>query len=153
MYSKAEAAQLKKEFWTAFGQYMQPVLSADGEKVSWINYKTGEKNVFFRLSAEAKKATVAIELTHPDAGVQQLVFEQFLQLKKVLEAATGEEWIWQLHTADEWGKTVSRIVTETGGVSVFKREDWPALISFFKPRIMALDEFWSGARYAFEALR
>ena len=32
MFSKQEASQLRKEFWTAFGQYMKPVLSADGGK-------------------------------------------------------------------------------------------------------------------------
>lgn len=153
MYSRQEAAQLKKEFWTAFGQYMLPVPSAEGGKVAWANYKTGEKDIYFRLHADNKKAAVAIELTHTDAGVQQLYFEQFVQLKKALEATTGEDWAWQLHTTDEWGKTVSRISTERHTVSVFNREDWPILISFFKPRIIALDEFWSNVKYAFEALR
>jgi hypothetical protein len=40
MYPRNEAAQLKKEFWTVFGQYMAPVLSSEGEKISWGNYKT-----------------------------------------------------------------------------------------------------------------
>ncbi|GAA4747496.1 DUF4268 domain-containing protein [Flavisolibacter ginsenosidimutans] len=153
MYSKQEAAQLKKEFWTIFGQYMTPVLSAEGERLSWVNYKTGEKNIFFRLHADNKKAVIAIELTHNGAGIQQLYFEQFLQLKKLLEDAVGEEWIWQLHTMDDCGKTISRIYTELQSVSIFTREDWPKLISFFKPRIVALDEFWSNVKYAFEAMR
>lgn len=153
MYSKQEAAQLKAAFWTAFGQYMTPVLSAEGEKVSWANYKTGEKNIHFRLHADNKTASVAIELTHADAGIQQLYFEQFVQLKTILEGFTGEAWMWRLHAADDWGKTVSRIHTELHGASVFKREDWPRLISFFKPRMVALDGFWSNVKYGFEALR
>jgi hypothetical protein len=43
MYSKDQASQLKQEFWTAFGQYMGPVLSAEGLRTNWINYKTGVK--------------------------------------------------------------------------------------------------------------
>jgi hypothetical protein len=152
MYSRQEAAQLKKEFWTAFGQYMTPVPSADGEKLAWANYKTGEKDIYFRLQATNKTASVAIELTHGDAEVQQLYFEQFLQLKRLLEQTTGEEWFWRKHTTDEWGKTVSLIYTELPGVSVFNREDWPGLISFFKPRIIALDKFWNNVKYSFEAL-
>jgi hypothetical protein len=31
-----------------------------------------------------------------------------------------------------------------------KRDDWPAIISFLKPRIIALDAFWSQAKYGFE---
>jgi hypothetical protein len=152
MYSKQEATQLRKDFWTAFGQYMTPVLSAEGEKISWVNYKTGEKNIAFRMQADNKGATIAIELTHADTDIQQLYFEQFLQLKKIFEAGTTGEWIWQLHTADEYGKTISRIYTELL-VSIFRKEDWPQLISFFKTHIVALDEFWSNVKYSFEALR
>ncbi|HEX8315513.1 MAG TPA: DUF4268 domain-containing protein [Flavisolibacter sp.] len=152
MYSKQEATQLRKDFWTAFGQYMTPVLSAEGEKVSWVNYKTGEKNIAFRMQADNKSATIAIELTHADADIQQLYFEQFLQLKKIFEASTTGEWIWQLHTTDEYGKTISRIYAELPA-SIFRKEDWPQLISFFKTHIVALDEFWSNVKYSFEALR
>jgi hypothetical protein len=153
MYSKQEAAQLKQEFWTAFGQYMAPVLSAEGEKVNWINYKTGEKSIAFRMVADNSKAEIVIELSHKDKEIQQLYFEQFRELKKFLDATTGEEWQWQLHTTDDWGRTVSRIGTHLAGVSVFKKEDWPQLISFFKQRMIALDEFWSNVKYSFESLR
>ena len=153
MYSRQEASQLKKEFWTAFGQYMTPVLSADGEKVSWVNYKTGEKNVAFRMEADNKRAVVAIEINNSDTGIQQLYFEQFLQLKKIFEAAVGNDWHWQLHGTNEYGKTVSSITKELSSVSVFKKEDWPRLISFFKTGIIALDSFWSNVRYSFEELR
>jgi hypothetical protein len=35
-------------------------------------------------------------------------------------------------------------------VSILQKNDWPALISFFKTRIIALDEFWSSVKYDFE---
>ena len=153
MYSKGEASRLRQEFWTSFGQYMSPIPSAEGIKTNWINYKTGIKDVYFRMNADNKKASVAIEITHKDAGIQALYFEQFLQLKNAFQSAVGDGWIWALHTPDEWGKTISRIYIEEDGVSVFNKSDWPKLISFYKPRIIALDEFWSSARYAFEALQ
>jgi hypothetical protein len=153
MYSKQEAAQLKQAFWTTFGQYMSPVLSAEGEKVNWVNYKTGEKNILFRMTANNKMAGIAIEITHKDRDIQQLYFEQFRELAKFLESATGEKWRWQLHTTDDWGRTVSRIGTGLEGVSIFKKDDWPHLISFFKQRMIALDEFWSNVKYSFESLR
>ncbi|MCU7549495.1 DUF4268 domain-containing protein [Chitinophagaceae bacterium LB-8] len=153
MYSKQEAAKLKEEFWTAFGQYMAPILSADGEKINWINYKTGEKHIQFRMHADNKKASIAIELSHPDPGIQLLYFEQFIQLKNVFQSIVEEEWFWNQHVTNDHGKTISRIYHEITGVSIFKKEDWPKLISFFKPRIILLDEFWSNVKYNFEALR
>jgi hypothetical protein len=153
MYSKHEVSQLRQQFWTTFGQYMNPVLSAEGEKINWINYKTGEKNIAFRMQADNKAAMIAIELTHKDTEVQELYFEQFVQVKKLFEDSMGEEWHWQLHQHDEHEKVVSRIYMEKMGVSVFQKNDWAELISFFKPRIISLDEFWSLTKYAFESLR
>jgi len=153
MYSRGEASQLRREFWTAFGQYMQPLLSADGGRVNWLNYRTGEKDIFFRMEAGNGEASIAIELTQKDAGLRQLYFNEFLQLKKLLEAETGETWNWQLEASDDYGKQKSRIYTALPGVNIFNREHWPQLISFFKPRLLALDAFWSNVRYHFEMLR
>lgn len=153
MYSKQEASQLRQEFWTTFGQYMNPILSTEGEKINWVNYKTGEKNISFRMHADNKKAIIAIELNHKDKDIQQIYFEQFHQFKNLFEDAVNEEWNWQLHWFDEHGKLISRIYKETTGLSIFQKQDWPDLISFFKLRIIALDEFWSQVKYAFESLR
>jgi hypothetical protein len=153
MYSRQHASELRQAFWTAFGKYMQPILSAEGEKVNWVNYKTGEKNIYFRMNATNRSSSIAIEITHADIELQQLYFEQFVQLKTLLHNTLNEEWKWQLHFVDENGKVISRIYKELNNVSLFNQNDWPALISFFKPRIIALDEFWSSAKYGFEALR
>ena len=153
MYSRQEASQLRQEFWTTFGQYLSPVLSAEEEKVNWTNYKTGEKNIAFRMHADNTKAIIAIELNHKDKDIQQIYFEQFLQFKNLFDEALKEEWTWQLHSYDEHGKLISRIYKEKNGISIFQKQDWPALISFFKPRIIALDEFWASVKYSFETLR
>ena len=153
MYSRQEASQLRQRFWTAFGLYMQPILSSEGEKINWINYKTGEKHIQFRMLADAQKGTISIELSHADPDIQQLYFEQFRTVEKFLFAETGEHWQWELHTNDDQNKQVSRIYKELTPVNIFKQEDWPALISFFKFRIIALDAFWNNVKYGFESLR
>lgn len=151
MYTREQASQLRQQFWTTFGQYLRPQLSAEGWKVNWINYKTGVKDVYFRMNADKRHGYIAIELTHPDAELQQLLFEQFEEHKTMLHEALGEEWEWVLHSTDESGRTVSRIYKEVVPANVFNKDDWPKLISFFKPRIIALDAFWSDARYTFDA--
>ena len=153
MYSKAEVTQLRQAFWTALGQYMAPVPSAEGSTTNWINYKTGVKNVYFRMQADNRQAVIAIELMHPDAGIRELFFEQFLELKTLLHEALGEPWTWEADATDAQGLSFSRIYTELRPANLFSRDDWPALISFFKPRLIALDAFWTDAQYAFEALK
>ncbi|MBF9254591.1 DUF4268 domain-containing protein [Pontibacter sp. 172403-2] len=152
MYTREQASQLRQAFWTTFGQYIAPLLSAEGLKTNWLNYRTGVKYVNFRMHAGKNTASIAIELTHPDIELQQLFFEQFEELRNVLHSCLGEEWEWLLHVTNDEGRVISKIYKEIAAVNVFDRNDWPALISFFKPRIIALDAFWSDARYTFEAL-
>lgn len=130
---------------------LQP--SAEGQRINWINYKTGIKHLAFKMQADKKAAWIGIEISNPDLSIQQLLFEQFEEYKKLLHGILDEEWEWKLYTTDEYGKTVCKIYTVLPDVSIFKQEDWPKLISFFKPRIIALDEFWSDAQYGFELFK
>lgn len=150
MYTRQQASQLRQAFWTAFGKYMSPVPSADGSKTNWINYNTGVKNIYFRMHADANNVTLQIEITHPDLAMQKACFEQFLTVKNMLHNQLGEEWDWQLHSQDEVGKIISTIGTSISGSSIFEQEDWPTIISFFKPRLIVLDDFWYNVRDVFE---
>ena len=153
MYTREQASQLKQEFWTRFGQYLSPKLSSEGEKVNWLNYKTGLKYVYFKMEADKQHAWIAIEITHKDPGVQELFFEQFEEFKTLFNNILKEEWQWELHATDGYGKTISRIIKKIEGVNIFNTEDWPDLISFFKTRIVALDEFWNDVKDGFEGLK
>jgi len=152
MYSRDEAARLRQQFWISFGQYMKPVPSASGYPVNWINYKTGVKNIFFKMDVDTKKATISIQLAHPDAGVRELVFNQFEEFKLMFRNTVAEEWDWLQDTTDEYGKTVSQIAITLENVNIYNQQHWPGLISFFKPRIIALDEFWDNVKPVFEDL-
>jgi hypothetical protein len=145
MYTREESSLIRQEFWTAFGKYMSPIRSSEGMRVNWINYKTGVKDVYFRMETLGDSATIGISMEHKDAGIRELFFEQFLELKLMLDETLGEEWDWQREN--------SRIIKELPKTSVFNRDQWPELISFFKPRIIALDSFWENAKYSFEGLK
>ena len=153
MFKRDEASLLREEFWTAFGKYMSPVPSAEGLKINWINYRTTIKDVYFRMDANQKAATISITIEHKDAGIRELYFQQFEEFKTLLHTTLEEEWQWLLHAHITEDKVISRIYKEITGVSVFNKDQWPELISFFKPRIIALDRFWENAKYSFEALK
>lgn len=128
-------------------------LSAEGLKINWINYKTGIRHLSFKMDADNNTGCIMIEMSQPDTGIQELMFEQFTELRPVLESITGETWRWQLKTKDRNGKIVSRIITCVQNVHIFNQGEWPELISFFKPRLLALDEFWSVAQYQFDMFK
>lgn len=150
MYTRSEASKIRTEFWISFGQYMKPVPNAQGRRTNWPNYRTGVKDIYFRMKAERDFTSVGIELGHSDTELQELFFDQFDQLKKILLASVGEEWDWKLHAKNEFGQTVTRIEKVLHGVNVMERADWPTIISFLKPRIIALDEFWDQVKPGFE---
>jgi hypothetical protein len=153
MFSRQEASRIREEFWTAFGRYMGPVPSAAGMKINWVNYHTGLKDVYFRMDAGQKSSAISISMEQRDHDIQELYFEQFTAYRTMLHAQLEEEWQWQLHAPMPDGKVISRIYKEIPGISVFNKDHWPDLISFFKPRIIALDAFWEDAKYGFDMLR
>lgn len=107
MYSKQSASLLRQQFWTAFGQYMAPVISAEGEKINWVNYKTGEKFIRFNMQCINNAANIAIELSHPDIVLQQQQFDQLSKFKKQFQQVCGNDWRWQKMIQDEHNKIIS----------------------------------------------
>ncbi|MCX2744204.1 DUF4268 domain-containing protein [Mangrovivirga sp. M17] len=153
MYSKEAASAKRREFWTKLGQFMQPVPSADGFKVNWINYKTGVKGVRFKLDAIDKKAWCGIAVDHKDPDINSLLLEQLKELRRMLESETGKEWIFNDTGDNKYGIPLPGYYQVLEGVKVMNENDWPELISFFKQNLIDLDEFWSTANYAFEIFK
>jgi hypothetical protein len=153
MYSRSETSQLKHEFWIAFGKYISPHPNSEGIRINWVNYHTGYKHIYFRMEAEKNNAIISIQLTHPDALMRELFYDKFLGFKTIIHNTLNEEWIWEMETADEHGKFISKIYKEIQGVNIFDKTTWPEIISFLKPRIIALDEVWNDIKDAFEDLR
>jgi hypothetical protein len=149
MYSKEEAGKIKTAFWTAFGQYMLPVPSADEEKINWINYKTGVKHIRFKLEAESRSGFAAIVIDHPNEFERHEVYHQIKQLKNLFEHHTTLEWFWE-KDVETGGRYISRISTSYSGYSIYNKEHWPFIISFFKQNLLTLDAFWCEVKYAFE---
>lgn len=153
MFSKDEASRLKEQFWITFGKYMKPVPNAEGEVINWLNYRTGVKHISFRMDAEPKFARITIEIGHPDAGVRELIFEQFAAFKTLLTDALAEDWEWELIATSSFEKEVARISCTLDKMSVFNKEHWASIIAFLKPRIIALDNFWLDVKPIFEELK
>jgi hypothetical protein len=150
MYSRQEVSFLTQQFWTAFGQYLAPILSAEGEKINWVNYKTGEKDIRFLMTTETSTAKISITLLHKDIVLQKLYFDKLLKFKNTFHQLLAEQWQWQELTTDSNGKVISEISTSLENVYVLNQNDWPLIISFFKERILALDRFWCEYKYTLD---
>lgn len=152
MYSKDEASRIRQQFWITFGKYMKPIPSAEGLPINWINYKTGIKHLSFKMDADTKNAFIGIVISHPNAATRALFFTQFEAFKVIFTDALGEEWDWQANGSNEAGTAIAQISKTLTGVSIYNQQVWPALISFLKTRIIALDQFWTDVKPFFEAI-
>ncbi|MEP7238887.1 MAG: DUF4268 domain-containing protein [Ferruginibacter sp.] len=149
MYSKDQTSKLKTQFWTNFGQYMKPIPGVSGLPVNWINYKTGIRNIHFKMDADNTSAVIAIEISHPKEAERLQYYNQFLSLKKVLYSTTTFNWQFN-ETFETDHKTISSISQQLDCVNILNQSDWPSIISFLKPRIIALDAFWEIVKDGFE---
>jgi hypothetical protein len=129
---------------------MSPIPSAEGLKINWVNYHTRVKDIHFRM--DAGRHSICISLEQRDAVSRHQYFEQFLKFKTLFHSIVEEDWEWQEDVNVE-GKIISSICKQLQGHSVMNKAHWPELISFFKPRIIALDAFWTDAKYSFEDLK
>lgn len=130
---------------------MSPVLSAEGEKINWINYKTGIRNLSFQMDASQDTAQLSINIMHRDDGYAYRLYEQFELLQLSFEEELQETWNWEKNRQSEHQQFVSSISIQLS-CNVYKESDWPDIISFLKPRIIKLDKFWCDHKMIFEMI-
>lgn len=142
MYSKNEASALKTKFWTAFGSYLKPVHNAVGQRINWVNYKTGVKHIFLRMDVDKREARIGLECRHSEAQDRLAVFQKLVLHQKVLADLSQTNWTWSQEVYDDFGRPISRIQVTLPNVNIFNQQDWPVIISFLKEQVLILDAFW-----------
>lgn len=152
VYSQHEKSRLREAFWTAFGKYMNPLTGAGGTEVNWINYKTGVRYISFRMEVVDSIATVAIVLSHPNLETRSSQWDTLLAMESILKKIAGLEKWEKDHKDHSYGAIQEdyRLYQVLEGVNIYKQEDWPKLITFYKALMIALDAFWEEVKYGFE---
>lgn len=151
MYSKKEESFLREQFWTTFGQYISPVPSAEGVKINWINYKSGIRFIHVKMEVQNGLAYIGIEISHKDLMIQRVFFDHFKLLQVEFEETVSEKWIWEQRIKIN-DKEISRIYILLKQVNIYKKDDWPQIISFLKKRILLFDIFWCRHKEIFKML-
>jgi hypothetical protein len=122
MFSKEEAAQIRKEFWTSFGKSFPR---------KWLLYNTKIKGFSLKFVADRKKALVCLDLENPDELVNLLYYDQLLSLKVLLETELPEV-IFNDDYELESGKKIHRIyVPFEKKFSVYNKNTWRDCFEFF----------------------
>jgi Domain of unknown function (DUF4268) len=150
MYTKEFLSKQRTKFWTSFGQYMKPIRGSGDGPVNWLNYKTGKKHLYFKMEVTLDIASISIELRQIDEGERLRYYNQFVLLQQFMERETGYQWDWKEDEIDAANRHYSSISISMHHVSIARESDWPAIISFLKPGMVALDSFWEMVKDGFE---
>lgn len=133
MFSKEESAQLRKEFWTSFGKSFPK---------KWLLYNTKIKGVAFKFQANRKKASVCFDLEHPNEFINELLYNQLLSLKNLLETELPEV-IFDDSFRLENRKIIKRIyIPFTKNFSIHNKNTWRDCYEFFNTKMTTFEIFY-----------
>lgn len=133
MFSKAEAQQIKKEFWTSF---------AEAYPRKWLLYDTKIKDVSFKFFVDNKKAFVMLDIEPKEDEKRKIYFEKVESLKSILLEEFLPDAILEREYYLETGKAISRIWVEHTGISLFNKATWPEIFDFFYEKMDAFERFF-----------
>ncbi|WP_159951060.1 DUF4268 domain-containing protein [Polaribacter septentrionalilitoris] len=133
MFSKEEAAKLRKEFWTSFGKSFPR---------KWLLYNTKVKGLSFKFVADRKKAAVCLDIENPDEVANLLYYDQILSLKALLETEIPEvifDYAYLLNN----GKIIHRVyVPFEGKFSIHNKNTWRDCYEFFVETMSKFELFY-----------
>lgn len=129
MFSKHEAAQLKKEFWIAFGKSFPR---------KWLLYNTKVKDMAFKFRAERKFAEVSLDIEMKDELFRNAYFEKMQSMESILEGALGEVYFDEFYTLENQ-KVISRVWVRLEHVSIYNKATWQQIFEFFVEKMTAFE--------------
>ncbi len=122
-----------------------------GEKIRWVNYRTGVNSIRFKIEAQKNTSSVSIDIVNNDEWVREVFFEQFEEFKTLLTNSMDDlEWV-KSYRVDS-GVYIGRIYTELNGPSINNESEWGEIYQFFEKNLVALHEFWEISQDVFKDL-
>ncbi|WP_026777595.1 DUF4268 domain-containing protein [Polaribacter sp. Hel_I_88] len=133
MFSKEEAAQLRKLFWTSFGKSFPR---------KWLLYNTKIKGFAFKFVADRKKAMVCLDIDHPEEIANELLFDQMISLKVLLETELPEVIFDDAYELES-GKIIHRIyVPFDKKFSIYNKNTWRDCYEFYMETMPKFELFF-----------
>ncbi|MDP5105556.1 MAG: DUF4268 domain-containing protein [Polaribacter sp.] len=122
MFSKEEAAKLRKEFWTSFGKSFPR---------KWLLYNTKIKGFTFKFVADKKKAMVCLDIEHPDEIANELLYDQMISLRVLLETEIPDVIFNEAYELES-GKVIRRIyVNFDEKFNIHNKDTWRNCYEFY----------------------
>jgi hypothetical protein len=146
MFSKEESKKIRLEFWDRFEQYSALRRRQRGKPARWIMNKTGIKQLKLKFHFDEYYASVGIDIETRNTDKRLELFGKLEELKNVIENYVNEEMQWELDHKLPTGKSISRISLVKESVSIYNRDCWQEVFSFFFKKMMKIERFFEEYR-------
>ena len=134
MFSKEESEKLRKEFWTSFGKSFPR---------KWLLYNTEIKGFAFKFQADRKNASVCLDFENPEDIVNEVLYDQLLSLKKILESEYLPEVIYHDNFELDNRKIIRRIyVPFDKKFSIHNKNTWRDCYEFYVETMTQFELFF-----------
>jgi hypothetical protein len=142
MFSKEERKELNSAFWKRFRSFSAKERNAEGKRINWLNYPVRIKQIYVRLHADHSSVKFSIDIQDADEGLLDLIWDQFNELKKVMEAEMPSAGYWSKSEFNAANQPIYRISWELENVSMYNKEDEPKIFLFFMRHLKGFDQFF-----------
>src|SRR5690554_6372519 len=143
MFSKEERKAINTAFWTRFKEKSGVNKGANGKRINWVYYPTHLKRIYVRLHADTESAHFSTDIQDKDEGVRSLIWEHFIQLKKVLDQEMIIPAVWEEKAYNSANQPISTIAWPLEDVNMYEKEDHQKTYDFFILLSLRLDRFYS----------
>ncbi len=143
MYSRAEAQQIKQEFWTTFGQWSAKKRKHNNLPERWLLNKTGVRGIRFRFSAEGKEIGAHLDITEKDAERREALLMKIRFLRSEFEQAGDKILVFTTEEPLINGAVISWVKSP---LSLMNREQWPDIFHFFFTAMTSLESVFEANR-------
>jgi len=137
MYSREEAAKIRKEFWMAFDAYSRKFI---GAKKKWTTYNTGIKDIVLKFDINRDNAKVLLLVEHKNEDKRFNVFVKIKELEMLYQESLGKGWIWDEQFKTESSKEVCAIYKQIDQVNIYNKNNWTQIFDFFGTEMLKLEK-------------
>lgn len=142
MLKKEELRDYNAAFWDVFRKRMRSHPSSSGRRMNWLNYPSDVKSIFVRLEVTKKSASLNFDVQFKDEEILNLVWEQLLEMRKIMESTMEMKGDWIDDVYLENGQRFCRIQWKMEPCSYFDASQHEAIYAFLEKVLLKFDEFY-----------
>ncbi len=147
MYSKEEAARIRKDFWIEFDTFTKNNINPDKK---WLTYNTGLKDLVLKFDINKERARVILAIENKNEDIRFDIFVKFKDFEMLYEEYLDNTWTWDEQYELDNGKQVCAIYKELENVNIYNRNTWEQIFTFFYTEMQNLESAFEETKLLLE---